>query len=122
MPSAVRPSEEPEHAPENAMRDPASIERFYDGCSDLMRELLDALAAAPDNPRTFAEVEDAMRWPRRRIASVLGGVWLLRTREFAGERPYRLMAEDRSASGRWEIWCDGSQARAIAAARESRPL
>jgi hypothetical protein len=33
-----------EHAPENAMDDPDEIARFHDGCSDLMRELLDALA------------------------------------------------------------------------------
>ena len=102
------------------MDDPAAIERFYDRCSDLMRELLDALAAAPDTRRIFPEVEDAIGWPRRRIASVLGGVWQLRTTEFAGRRPYRLVGEDWSASGRWEIWCDAGQARAIQDAR-SRP-
>jgi hypothetical protein len=37
-----------EHAPHNAMDDPGEIARFYDRCSDLMRELLDALADAPD--------------------------------------------------------------------------
>jgi len=102
-----------EHSPENAMHDAAEIERFYDRCSDLMRELLDGLAAAPDSHRTFPEVEDAIGWPRRRIASVLGGVWRLRTAEFGGRRPYRLAGEDRSSSGRWEIWCDAAQARAI---------
>lgn len=100
------------------MRDPASIERFYDRCSELMRELLDALASAPDASRPFPEVEDAIGWPRRRIASVLGGVWRLRTTEFAGQRPYRLIADDQSASGRWEIWCDADQAQAIHDARE----
>src|ERR1035437_8680958 len=64
-----------QHAPENAMDDPDEIERFHDRCSDLMRELLVALAAAPDHPRAFPEIEDALAWPRRRIASVLGGVW-----------------------------------------------
>lgn len=99
------------------MRDPDQIARFYDGCSDLMRELLDALALAPDTCRTFPQVEDAIGWPRRRIASVLGGVWRLRTTEFAGQRPYRLVGDDRSASGRWEIWCDAAQASAIQDAR-----
>lgn len=108
-----------EHSPENAMEDPASIERFYDRCSDLMRELLDALAAAPEIRRTFPEVEDAAGWPRRRIASVLGGVWHLRTTEFAGRRPYRLVGDDHSESGRWEIWCDSAQAQALRAARAS---
>lgn len=100
------------------MDEPAEIARFYDRCSELMRELLEGLAAAPDEPRPFPEVEAALGWPRRRIASVLGGVWHLRTTEFAGRRPYRFLNEHRSASGRWEIWCDGDQARAIQAARE----
>jgi hypothetical protein len=56
------------------MDDPGEIARFCDRCSDLMRELLDALAAAPDRPRPFPEIEDAVGWPHRRIASVLGGV------------------------------------------------
>src|SRR5690242_9718528 len=63
-----------EHAPHNVMADPGEIEHFYDRCSDLMRGLLDALAAAPETPRRFGEVEDSIGWPRRRIASILGGV------------------------------------------------
>ena len=102
-----------QHAPHNAMTDPDEVGRFYDRCSDLMRALLDALAEAPDRPRTFPEIEDAMGWPRRRIASVLGGVYHLRTREFGGRRPYRFLDERRSASGRWEMWMDGAQARAV---------
>jgi hypothetical protein len=107
-----------EHAPENAMTDPAEIARFHDRCSDLMRALLDALAEAPDRPRPFPQIEDALGWPRRRIASVLGGVWYLRTTEFGGRRPYRFLDERRSASGRWEMWMDAGQARAVRDARE----
>jgi hypothetical protein len=92
------------------------IERFYDQCSDLMRELLDELAARPDRPRPFPEIEDAIGWPRRRIASVLGGVFHLRATEFGGRRPYRLLDERHSTSGRWEIWMDGDQAAAVRAA------
>jgi hypothetical protein len=109
-----------EHNPEKAMEDPDEVARFYDRCSDLMRELLNGLAAAPDEPRTFPGVEDAIAWPRRRIASVLGGVWHLRTTEFGGRRPYRFLDERFSASGRWEIWCDSTQADAIQAARAHR--
>lgn len=110
-----------EHSPHNAMDEPGEIERFHDRCSDLMRELLAGLAAAPDRPRPFGEVEDAIGWPRRRIASVLGGVAHLRQTEFAGRRPYRFHDARRSASGRWEIWMDGDQARVVAAiARDSR--
>ena len=98
------------------MDEPQEIARFYDRCSDLMRELLGGLAAAPDTPRSFPEVEGALNWPRRRIASVLGGVWHLRTTEFGGRRPYRFLDEHQSASGRWEIWCDAEQASAIQAA------
>ncbi len=95
------------------MGDREEIARFYGRGSDLMRELLEALAAAPEHLRTFREVEDVLAWPRRRIASVLGGVWHLQMTEFGGRRPYRLMDEDRSASGRWEIWTDAIQAAAI---------
>jgi hypothetical protein len=106
-----------QHAPENAMADPNEIERFYDRCSALMRELLDALAAESERPRVFADIEDALAWPRRRIASVLGGVWHLRTTEFGGHRPYRFLDDRQSGSGRWEIWMDTTQAHAIRAAQ-----
>jgi hypothetical protein len=108
----------PEHAPENVMEDPDEVARFYDRCSDLMRQLLDALAGAPDQPRPFPVIEDGMGWPRRRIASVLGGVSRLRHREFGGRRPYRFLDDRRSASGRWELWMDAEQARAVLDARE----
>jgi hypothetical protein len=78
-----------------------------------MRELLDALAEAPGRPRPFPEIEDAIGWPRRRIASVLGGVFHLRMTEFGGRRPYRFLDERHSASGRWELWMDAAQARAV---------
>jgi hypothetical protein len=102
-----------EHAPHNALTDPQEIARFYDRCSELMRELLDGLARTPGRPRTFPEIEDALGWPRRRIASVLGGVYHLRTTEFAGRRPYRFHDSHQAASGRWELWMDAGQARAV---------
>jgi hypothetical protein len=105
----------PDEGP-NVMRDPDDIARFYDCCSDFMRELLEALAGFPDEPRPFPEVEDAMGWPRRRIASVLGGVCRLRHREFGGRRPYHFLAPRVAASGRWEIWADAGQASAIRSA------
>ena len=102
------------------MSDPGEIAHFQDRCSDLMRELLGALAAAPDRPRPFPEIEEALGWPRRRIASVLGGVSHLRHTEFGGRRPYHFHGERQSASGRWEMWSDAVQARALrqAASRE----
>src|SRR5215210_4949413 len=102
-----------EHAGHNAMDDPGEIARFHDRCSHLMRELLDALAGAPDRPRPFPEIEDSIGWPRRRIASVLGGVSHLRHTEFGGRRPYRFLGDRHSASGRWEMWMDSAQARAV---------
>jgi hypothetical protein len=105
-----------EAVPENSMTDPSEIERFYDGCSDLMRELLDGLAAGPHEPRIFPDVEDAIGWPHRRISSVLGGVCRYRHREFGGRRPYRFVSDRHSASRRWEIWVDADQAAAIRAA------
>jgi hypothetical protein len=98
---------------ENAMDDPAEIERFYDRASELMRELLDHLAKDPGTPRAFGVIEDAMGWPRRRISSVLGGIGQVRKREFGGRRPYHFQDERQSASGRWEIWMDAGQARVI---------
>ena len=97
------------------MCDAEEIARFYDRCSDLMRALLDGLAAAPDRPRPFPAIEDEIGWPRRRIASVLGGVCRLRQREFSGRRPYHFLDERQSASGRWEMWMDGEQALAVRA-------
>jgi hypothetical protein len=99
------------------MSEAGEIARFHDRCSDLMRELLDALADAPGQPRTFPQIEDALGWPRRRIASVLGGVSHLRHSEFGGRRPYRFHDERQAASGRWEMWMDAVQARAVQAAR-----
>ncbi|MDQ6821743.1 MAG: hypothetical protein M3076_15650 [Actinomycetota bacterium] len=115
MPRArtARPTTFAQHAAENVMDDCDEVARFYDRCSDLMRELLDALAAAPDRPRPFPEIEDAIGWPPRRIASVLGGVSHQRHTEFAGRRPYHFQTPRQSASGRWEIWMDGVQARAV---------
>jgi hypothetical protein len=95
------------------MTEPDEIARFYDRASDLMRALLGQLAGAPDNPRPFPEIEDALGWPRRRIASVLGGVSHMRHTEFAGRRPYHFHDERNAASGRWEMWMDGDQARAL---------
>ena len=106
-----------QHAPRNAMVDPGEIARFHDRCSSLMRELLDGLAEAPDQPRPFPQIEDSIGWPRRRIASVLGGVSHLRHTEFGGRRPYRFLDDRRSESGRWEMWMDARQARAVQAAR-----
>jgi len=99
------------------MTDPGEIAAFHDRCSDLMRELLDALAAAPDRPRPFPQIEAAMGWPRRRIASVLGGVSHLRHAEFGGRRPYRFFDDRVSESRRWEMWMDAEQAAAVRAAQ-----
>ena len=110
-----------EHAAHNVMTDPGEIARFHDRCSDLMRALLEVLAAAPGRPRTFPDIETELGWPRRRIASVLGGVSHLRNREFGGRRPYRFQDDRRSASGRWEMWMDSAQARAVRAAHRTSP-
>jgi hypothetical protein len=101
------------------MGDPGEIARFHDRCSELMRELLDALADAPDRPRPFPEIEDSIGWPRRRIASVLGGVFHLRQTEFGGRRPYRFLDPRHSASGRPELWMDAGQAEAVRAVSRS---
>ena len=99
--------------PQNAMDEPGEIAAFHDRCTDLMRELLEGLAAGPHRPRPFPEIEDAMGWPRRRISSVLGGNGRMRKLEFLGRRPYHFQDEQQSASGRWEMWMDADQARAI---------
>jgi hypothetical protein len=111
-----------QHAPHNAMVDPGEIARFYDRCSPLMRELLDALAEAPELPRPFPQIEGSIPWPQRRIASVLGGVSHLRHTEFGGRRPYRFLDERSSESGRWEMWMDAAQARAVREARRDSVL
>jgi hypothetical protein len=118
----MKPALPGEHASHNAMTDPDEIARFHDRCSDFMRELLEALADAPDRPQPFPEIEDSIGWPHRRIASVLGGVHHLRYREFAGRRPYRFKDPRRARSGRWELWMDAGQAQAVhAAATDAGP-
>lgn len=110
------PSElEPGYPTENdrVMRDPGEIGYFHERCSDFMRELLAELAACPEEPRPFPEVEDEIGWPHRRIASVLGGVSHLRHAEFGGRRPYHFLAPRFAFSQRWEIWMDAEQARAV---------
>jgi hypothetical protein len=119
MPLIASPPAFVQHAPHNAMTDAGEIEAFHDRCSDLMRGLLEALADAPDEPRPFPAIEESIGWPRRRIASVLGGVSHLRNTEFCGRRPYRFLDDRRSASGRWEMWMDAEQARAVRAARRN---
>jgi hypothetical protein len=99
------------------MEHAGEIARFHDRCSDLMRALLEELARAPGRPQTFPQIEDALGWPRRRIASVLGGASHMRHVEFGGRRPYRFYDERAAASGRWEMWMDAAQASAVRAAR-----
>ncbi|HXD65967.1 MAG TPA: hypothetical protein VNV17_15195 [Solirubrobacteraceae bacterium] len=108
-----------QHAAHNVMDGVDEVARFHDRCSDLMRELLCELARQPDMPRPFPQIEDALGWPHRRIASVLGGVARLRQLEFGGRRPYRFQDTRQSASGRWEMWMDARQARALHAARRA---
>ena len=103
------------------MAEPGEIERFYDRASDLMRALLDELADAPDQPRPFPAIEDALGWPHGRIASVLGGVSHMRHTEFGARRPYHFHDERQADSGRWEMWMDAGQARALAAEISSKP-
>jgi len=95
------------------------IARFYDRCSALMRELLDGLAEAPDRPRPFPQIEDAIGWPRRRIASVLGGACRMRVMEFEGRRPYHFREPRHAESRRWELWMDGRQACVVQAERRA---
>lgn len=103
------------------MDEEGEILAFRDLCSPLMAALLDELAREPGVPRPFPEIEDALGWPHRRIASVLGGVARLRRLRFGGRRPYRFAEPRDAASGRWELWCDEAQAAALRRSSESRP-
>lgn len=95
------------------MDEPSEIAAFRELCSPLMGELLDELARTPDVPRPFPAIEDALGWPHRRIASVLGGVAHLRRMQFGGRRPYRFNEPRGAASRRWELWADATQADAL---------
>lgn len=102
-----------EYAPQRAMTDAGEVARFRDCCSEFMGQLLDELARTPGVPRPFGDIEDAIGWPRRRIASVLGGVFTMRQRDFGGTRPYHFLSDRDSESRRWEMWMDADQAAAI---------
>lgn len=101
------------------MDEPGEIAAFRDLCSPLMAALLDELARCPDTPRAFPVIENALGWPHRRIASVLGGVAHLRRMQFGGRRPYRFHEPRGSASGRWELWADALQAEALREAADA---
>lgn len=103
------------------MDEPSEIAAFRDLCSPLMAELLDELARRPGTPRAFPVIEDALGWPHRRIASVLGGVAHLRRMQFGGRRPYRFNEPRGAASGRWELWADELQAAALRSRSASNP-
>ena len=107
-----------QHAPHNAMTDADDVARFHDRCSDLMRALLEELADAPDRPRPFPVIEDALGWPHRRIASVLGGVSRLRLIEFDGRAPTAswTSATRRPAGGRCG-WTAAKQRRSTRCGR-----
>ena len=63
----------------------------------------------------------ARREPHRRLGEGAHKprVSHLRQTEFGGRRPYRFQDEHQSASGRWEMWMDGAQARAVRTARRN---
>jgi len=77
---------------------------------------VDALCELTAKHWPLPAIEDAMGWPRRRIASVLGGVSHMRHTEFGGRRPYRFYDSRNAASRRPEMWMDASQASAVRAA------
>lgn len=85
----------------------------FTGGSELFRELLLDLAAHPDEPRPFLEVEDAIGWSRGRLASVLGGYANRAAKEFDGRRPYRISTDE---DERWWIWLEEERAKSILAA------
>ena len=93
-------------------RDP----RFYDRCSCLMRELLDALAGSPP-PRPFPQIEDSIGWPQRRIA--LGAPVACPTcaTRSSGPPPLPFLDDSRSESGRLGDVDGRARARAVHAAR-----
>ena len=95
------------------MQDPGEIAHFYDRASDLMRELLDHLAQGPHARGPSPRSRTRWGWPRRRIASVLGGAGRMRVLVFGGRRPYHFLDERTSPSGRWELWMDETQAEIV---------
>jgi hypothetical protein len=55
------------------------------------------------------------------VARFYDGARRRRQIEFAGRRPHHFEDMRQSASGRWEMWMDAAQARALHAARREEP-
>ncbi len=109
-----------EVSPENADLSGDEIFEIFEGATPYLRELLVNLARDPGQRRTYEQIEESIGWPRRRLASVLGG-FRAANRELGAKRPYRIhMDED----GTWWMWLDDQAASvindALAAEDESR--
>ena len=92
-------------------------EAYREG-SGLFRVLLEELARHPAERRTYANVEAALGWERRRLAAVLGG-YGNRASRYNGRRPYRIFEE---SDGTWWIWMDHSRAQIIREEESTSPV
>jgi hypothetical protein len=109
---------EGETSPEFAEMPANEVAEAYGEGSELFRALLEELARHPGERRTYANVEAALGWERRRLAAVLGGYGNLASR-YNGRRPYRIFQE---SDGTWWIWMDHSRAQVIRGAESASPV
>jgi len=109
-----------EVSPENADLSGEAIFEVFERASPYLRELLVNLAGDPRQRRTYEQIEESIGWPRRRLASVLGG-FRAANRELGAKRPYRIHMD---GAGTWWMWLDDQAASvindALAAEDESR--
>lgn len=95
--------------PQNAEMSPEEMTEIYSAATPFIRELLTDLAAHPNERRTYAQVEESISWPHRRLPAVLSD-YVQRFGQFDGRRPFRINLD---GDGTWWMWVDEDAAAVI---------
>jgi hypothetical protein len=96
--------------PEGAEMDLAAVSVVYEAGSTYLRALLADLAETPEERRTFRQVEQALDWPRGRLASVCGGYGSKTASQYDDKRPWHIHLDE---DGVWWMWMDEERAAAL---------
>jgi hypothetical protein len=111
MPPGWSPREA-ESWPESASMPLEDVARVYGEGSGYLRAMLDELASTPGVRRRFPAVEEALGWPRGRLAGVCGGYATKYRDQLDGRRPWHIHLD---ADGAWWMWMDPERAALVAA-------
>lgn len=109
MPRGWAPREA-ESWPERAAMPFDDVAQVYREGSGHLQAMLDELARNPGVRRPFSAVEEALGWPRGRIAGVCGGYASKYRDRLERRRPWHVHLD---SDGAWWIWMDPERARVV---------